>query len=962
LLLLLIPAALALFPYGLEYGVKRWMQAHGEEGTVVSLENVDFNPLTATLGLYNLKVAVDGEAPLLIPELSLHLSLGPLLRRQVEIGGITIKGVRLLVRRPESQLLHIGGMLLNGASQGPEVVENGAGPVWGFAVKSLQIQDTEIHYRDARLDSQLRIDELVLSRLASYLPDQPAELSFTGALDGAPITIAGDLQPFAAEPSFKGRLGIDGVQLVRYAGFLPPAMQRLEGRYEMASDLRLRYRKEQILSVRQAGAVALKQLELESGTVNLHNEGLAWNGGLQLELPLGQGALTVLAEGRLDVGLLELRGEGLPVVGQQTLTWQGKLELGQESNATQLKLAGALNAAGLAVAQESQSLAVAEIQAPAMALTLNQTQEGLAVEHDGEIALQGIALDSGDAAVERGDLQWRGQTALRQPQGGGLQLESMGSLKASGLALALKAQGLAVACDLVGWRGDLQLGMAEALESLALNGELRMEQLQVDAQEGQVALARFERLLADGVSIEGPEQVAIQRIGISRLLVGQGAQAEDKALLSSEHFAADVIGFSQTQGLTIAGLEPRGLEAIIQRDNQGQWNFERLVSALRQGPAGEAAAAPEGVDAAPQQAALPIRIQKVTLGKGSRILFRDESPDPPFNASIQLERFSLTGLDSTRPEAMSPFELAARVDEKALLNFSGSVAPFAPQLGLVLNGQMEGLPLPPLTSYTGKLLGYSLDSGELNTETTLEIKAGEVQGANSLTIHQLDVSPLSAERMAELSAELSMPLDTALGMLRDKNNTIKLELPLTGALDSIQVDPSDAINQAIGRALKKGATTYLTTALFPFGTMLTIAQIAGEQAAKVRLDPVFFEPGATAIAGKDHEYLAKIATILQERPEINIKLCGRAVEADRLELSARAKAEAAKGGAGKPKADTAVAPIGDEPLMDLASKRASAIEQYLADSHGIKGNRLISCQPLIEKNEPEAKPRAELLL
>jgi hypothetical protein len=1015
LLLLLIPIALALLPYGIEYGVKRWMLEHGEEGTVVGLEDVDFNPLTATLGVYNLKVAVSGEAPLLIPELDLHLSLGPLLRKQIEIGAITIKGVRLLVKRPDTELLHIGGIgiLLDQANQKPEKVEIHSDRPWGIAIKAVRIMDTEIHYRDAKLDAKLRIDDVKLDRLVSYSPAQTAELVFQGALDGAPITIAGQLLPFAAEPSFSGRIDIDGIQLARYAGLLPPDIGVLEGSYSMASDLLVRYRKTQTLDVKHKGSLALKQIAVESEPAKIQNENLSWNGQLQLNLPLAKGPTKLVLDGRLETGPLNLGGGEIPTIKQEALAWQGtlgywaedgksdidlegmldlnslvvqlpeeqgnfqqeglfwdgKLAIGLEADTSEIKLGGTLDTTGLAAQLEATSLDMAAAETPDLDLVIQQSEAGLTVAHNGEILLQGLIVDTADISLDKADLQWDGQTALEQSPSGTLQLDFEGALSSGPLELALKPQEMALSYEMAGWQGSLKLAMAGALETLALDGDIRLEQLQLNAPEQQYGLLRFERLLADELNIKDPEHIEVQKVGISQLSVGQAEQAE--ALLSTEHFALSGIAFSKEDGLSFSSLEPKGIKGIVHQNKEGQWNFDRLIAVLKQDTTrGSALEAEAGAaDKTSEETTLPIHIKKIALSGQNQIRFKDDTPDPPFQTSISLERFQLTDLDSTKPEAMSPFELIAQVDEKAQLNFNGGIAPFAQSLGLGLEGQIEGLPLPPLSSYTGKMLGYNLDSGELNVDVTLDIKEGQVQGDNKLTIHQLDVSPLSAEKMAELNTELSMPLDTALGMLRDKHNSIKLDLPLTGPMDELQVDPSDAINQAIGRALKKGATTYLTTALFPFGTMLTIAQIAGEQVAKVRLDPIFFEPTNVALSEKDHEYLAKIASILEERPEMHIKICGRAVEADRNALYTMAKqklaAEAkAKAAATKEKARTIPepAPISNEQLSTLAAQRATAVEQYIVDSHGIKGNRLISCQPLIEKEGEEAKPRTELLL
>jgi len=945
------------------------MLEHGEEGVTVELENVDFNPLTMTLGIYNLKVALKDEAPLLIPELGLHFSLGPLLRKQVDIGAVSIKGVRLLVKQPNMGLLHVGGMLLNKATQTSETVEDKPSDdkPWTFAVNAVRILDTEIRYQDARLDTRLKIDGLKLSQLASYRPNQSAELVFNGTLDGTPIAITGQLLPFSVEPSFDGRLDIEGIQLARYAGFLPANIGKLDGKYELGSDLQIRYRESQTLDVKHNGLIALKQVEVESESANIQNNALVWKGLLQLHLPLAQEPLELALDGALNLnGLAVQLPDEQGDIRQGELAWNGRLELMQKTDASEIKLGGLLKSADLAVRLKTLSLDVAAAEIPDLGLVIKQAETGLAVAHDGEIALQGITADTADIKLERAALQWKGETALHQPPSGNIQLDAEGALNSGPLEMSLKQQDMALRYQGVGWQGDLKMGMQEgALEALLLNGGLWLEQLQVDAPSQHYNLVQFTRLQVDGLAIKDPEHIEAQKVGVSQVSVGQIEEVE--TLLSADYFAASDIVFSKKSGLSITSVEPSGIKGIVYRDKTGQWNFDRLIAALKTGetnqpsaPKAEAKAAVSGAE----EAALPVRIQKIVFNRDNQLQFKDEMVSPPFQTTVDVEHFNLARLDSNKPEVGSPFKFAAQVDKKAHLNFEGNIAPFALQLGLGVKGLIEGLPLPPLSSYTGKMLGYNLDSGELNADIALDIKAGQVQGKNTLTLQQLDVSPLSAEKMAELNAELSMPLDTALGMLRDKHNTIKLELPITGTLDDLQVDPSDAINHAVGRALKKGATTYLSAALFPFGTMLTIVQIAGEQAAKLRLDPIFFEPTAAIISEKNKEYLGKISSILKERPEIHIKVCGRAVEADRNALYAKAKAAAVKDKSKETKAGAApkLKPIRDEQLGALAEQRATVIEQYLINHHGIKGNRLISCQPLLEKDEQDAKPRTELLL
>jgi hypothetical protein len=90
IVVLLFLATLILLPIGIGYGVKQWILANG--GDQVSVEDVDFNPFTATLGLHHLEVHKGGARPLLVPELGLHLSWHPLWYKQIVIDGVSIKG------------------------------------------------------------------------------------------------------------------------------------------------------------------------------------------------------------------------------------------------------------------------------------------------------------------------------------------------------------------------------------------------------------------------------------------------------------------------------------------------------------------------------------------------------------------------------------------------------------------------------------------------------------------------------------------------------------------------------------------------------------------------------------------------------------------------------------------------------------------------------------------------------
>jgi hypothetical protein len=213
-----------------------------------------------------------------------------------------------------------------------------------------------------------------------------------------------------------------------------------------------------------------------------------------------------------------------------------------------------------------------------------------------------------------------------------------------------------------------------------------------------------------------------------------------------------------------------------------------------------------------------------------------------------------------------------------------------------------------------------------------------------MALSNLKLSQGQEEGLKKLTAELTMPLDTALSLLRDKENKIHLTLSIQGDIRDPTLRVGDMINRAVGRAVKKAGISYLKYYFQPYGSYITVIKLAGglaAKAARVRLDPAFFEPGSAAIDDSALQYLERAAGLMTDRPGIQMRLCGKAVASDRTVL--------------RKKTDT------EERLQALAKERASVIKDHLVHQHGITAERLFICNPEIDKQEA-AKPRVELLL
>ena len=345
------------------------------------------------------------------------------------------------------------------------------------------------------------------------------------------------------------------------------------------------------------------------------------------------------------------------------------------------------------------------------------------------------------------------------------------------------------------------------------------------------------------------------------------------------------------------------------------------------------------------QASTPaVVIKTIIIDGDSTIHFRDDSVQPPFRLTAGIKQVMLKQLDTRQPTQQSPFSLRASLGRYSSLRADGRIQPFLSPPGADIKATLRAVALPPLTSYTRKTLGLKLDSGTLDMDLALSSHADKLDGKATLKLHQLALKTLDSGN--SLQSRIPVPMNVALASLRDKNNTITLDIPVSGDASSPDFDISDVIVKALSGAISKGAMTYLTVALQPYGAIFTVAKYAHDKLGQIRLEPVIFAPGDVSIPEKQHPYLDKVAELLKNWPKLTIRVCGVAVRKD---LPA-------------PPGDKKTGPALPDRLETLAQQRANAVMDYLVQQAGAAAGQLVSCAPRTATEDPEAEPRTELLL
>ncbi|HEA25900.1 MAG TPA: DUF748 domain-containing protein, partial [Ectothiorhodospiraceae bacterium] len=393
-----------------------------------------------------------------------------------------------------------------------------------------------------------------------------------------------------------------------------------------------------------------------------------------------------------------------------------------------------------------------------------------------------------------------------------------------------------------------------------------------------------------------------------------------------------------------------------------------------------------------EPAATTFKIGKFILSGENHILFDDLGVTPPYRADLSIKTLEVGNIDSTQADIASPLHLLAAVDKHSEILIEGTIKPFASKPTMALNNTIKALPLSTLSSYSVPLMGYTLTSGQLDAIAEVKMGKGKIDGELRLTLNALEVESVvkeqpktedskesdaqaeqstqsdQAKTPKDLDSQLNIPLGTALNMLRDKNRTIKLTIPISGDSDNPDIDPSDVINTAIAKAMKEGAMSYLIASLQPYGALISLVKMAGDAAMKVRLEPITFDSASTSVSDKTKAYLPKVVKLMADRPELNIKVCGVAVESDHQTLLAEATALAEREALKKkvPKGQSASKPviptISDEQLLELAKARVAAVKELLITELKADATHLIDCQPSINRDTDENPPRVELLI
>ena len=331
------------------------------------------------------------------------------------------------------------------------------------------------------------------------------------------------------------------------------------------------------------------------------------------------------------------------------------------------------------------------------------------------------------------------------------------------------------------------------------------------------------------------------------------------------------------------------------------------------------------------EAASPFHYQlgKFVYQTPESLQYIDSSLQPPLQVKLSEIELIVESIDSNQPQQPSNIRYSANIGEHGNIKLEGTATPLAAKPSFDVGGNLAGIDLRQLSSFTVEAIGHSIDSGQLDADLKLVAEESVLNSEIDLKLHHFELTAKSPDDEENVNSSFGFPLNASLSLLKDRDNRIQLNIPVTGDLENPEFNPNDAIQQAVSTAITAAIINYYT----PFG-LVTLADGLFSLATALDFDPVVFDAGSAAITASSQEGLDKIATLMDERPGVHITLCPFTNTADRVSLIPDTAEIAAD--------ELELSDEQGKLLSDLGESRSSAVKQYLADRQ-IDAARLVLC-------------------
>ena len=271
---------------------------------------------------------------------------------------------------------------------------------------------------------------------------------------------------------------------------------------------------------------------------------------------------------------------------------------------------------------------------------------------------------------------------------------------------------------------------------------------------------------------------------------------------------------------------------------------------------------PEKASASAEEPAKVIKIGAITLQDGT-VSFRDRLVKPNYSANLFEIGGRVSGLSSI-DENPAEVELRGKFERHMPLEITGKIQPLRKDLFLDLKASFKDMDLSPVSPYSGQYIGYTIQKGKLSFDLKYLIVNKKLDSENKVFIDQLTLGD-----KVESPQATKLPVGLAIALLKDRKGEINLNIPVTGRTDDPKFSVFPVIIKVLVNLITKAATA-------PFALIGNLFG-GGEE-----LSYMEFDYGRAAVTEPNRKKIETLLKALYERPSLKLDIEGHAdLENDR---------------------------------------------------------------------------------
>lgn len=495
---------------------------------------------------------------------------------------------------------------------------------------------------------------------------------------------------------------------------------------------------------------------------------------------------------------------------------------------------------------------------------------------------------------------------------------------------------------------DLKITLNQGeLTELSGQGQLTLNKASIHYQKTSQKLAYFEQLALNDISFhftdsakikiaelviddvfasknedtDLPPLVQLKRFSISHLIISEHHLAVNKILLDS--LQSDIIlnkekAISNLVTLPITKAEQEEIIEVVEE-------VEQEVNTTT--------------------ADFIVSLNSFSLINDNQLSLVDNSVEPAAKRKLFIDKLTLGALSNAqdKKDNQTPFELVGRSNKYAHFNFEGFSQPFSAQPIHHINGFLKELSLRAVSTYMQQAMQIELKNGQLNTDIDITLTGEQLAGNVVLLLQGLETGITDSDEAGTLIDQGALPLNIALGMLKDSHGNVELDVPLSGSTSDPQFGMSSIVSLITQKAIWMATQDYLLKTFVPYANIVSVAMTVGEFALKLRFDDLPYQAKQIAINEQQHAYLQAFIALMQDKKDTRVNICAISTPAD-ISLKAGNKV-------------TDKSKI--KQLKEIAEQREELFKEYIIKHGNIASSRLLLCSPKIDSSK-DAQPRIEL--